>query len=97
MLELLSRLVKYQSSLTSQLESCTTTKRVGVSPVDDEVLLLKATSKAAVHTVKDCLALIKLQQNSQLAERRERKVPVNDVGPSPTPGSAAESADERYY
>ena len=33
-----------------------------MSPVDDNVLLLKATSEAAVHTVKDCLALIKLQQ-----------------------------------
>ena len=41
------------------LQNCSGT---GVSPVGDDVLLLKATSEAAVHTVKDCLALIKLQQ-----------------------------------
>ena len=40
-------------------QSCSGT---GVEPLDRDVLLLKATSQAAVHSVKDCLALIKLQQ-----------------------------------
>ena len=40
-------------------QSCSGT---GMEPVDRNVLLLKATSQAAVHSVKDCLALIKLQQ-----------------------------------
>ena len=34
--------------------------------MEENVLLLKATSEAAVHTVKDCLALIKLQQQQVL-------------------------------
>ncbi|CAI8023874.1 hypothetical protein GBAR_LOCUS13932, partial [Geodia barretti] len=66
MLELLTRLIDYQTTLTSQLENCSGT---GVSPVGDDVLLLKATSEAAVHTVKDCLALIKLQQSSNVTSK----------------------------
>ena len=112
MLEILTRLQRYQESLTSQLEvghmmcgcghtrlwsrdmwwwwwscdvwlwsrdlvtlwfvtmvislpvlqSCSGT---GVESVDQNVLLLKATSQAAVHSVKDCLALLRLQQQQQ--------------------------------
>ena len=77
MLELLTRLQKYQNTLISQLEvssHLSSTQRLvtgflfqscsgtGIEPLDRDVLLLKATSQAAVHSVKDCLALIKLQQ-----------------------------------
>ena len=44
------------------LQSCSGT---GVESVDQNVLLLKATSQAAVHSVKDCLALLRLQQQQQ--------------------------------
>ena len=77
MLGLLTRLMEYQTKLSDQLEVGHTPSLIapvirvhltqscsgaGVSPVDENVLLLRATSQAAVSTVRDCLALIRLQQ-----------------------------------
>lgn len=71
MLEVLTRLQTYQESMQVQLESYG--RQTGLDPFSKNVLLLKATSQAAVHSVRDCLALMKLQQQREQASQSEHQ------------------------
>lgn len=59
MLEALTRFQSLQDSFNLQLQTNAT--QAGLSPNDREVLLARATSQAALTSVKDCLALMKLR------------------------------------
>ncbi|XP_064384554.1 oxysterol-binding protein-related protein 11-like [Halichondria panicea] len=57
MAEAFSRLQTYQQNMEMQIDSYAT--QSGINPLDTNVLLLRASSKAAVSTVRDCLTLLK--------------------------------------
>lgn len=62
MFELFTRVYYAKESLTLQLESCGV---CGLDPLDKNVLLFKATSHAALASVKDCLGCMKNVQHGQ--------------------------------
>lgn len=73
MLEVLMRLQCYQECLVAHLQ--VNSKQAGFNPCDKNALLLRATSQAAVQSVKDGLALLKLQQQQQ-QQQQDQHTPI---------------------
>lgn len=98
MLDALTRLQSLQENLQQQLE--THYFEAGVTPHDKNILLLKATSQAAVYSIHDSLAMMNLQMG-----RGQSPTPAHSLSPqtvTPTqdkkrPMSLIVTSDNTYY
>ncbi|KAL5480065.1 hypothetical protein EMCRGX_G023684 [Ephydatia muelleri] len=88
MFELFTRVYCAKESMVLQLESCGV---CGLDPLEKNVLLLKATSHAALASVKECLGCLKSLQHEQLTGSFEHL--NKDLSVSNTSGRPSSASD----